>query len=450
MARGAQAAIGAGGGNPMGLYVSSHILHESTVTTSDPVLDMDSNVSFFSPVTHDHMMVVNPFKSKSGLKLADHTVLTPGCNYLQTSMPSESSGLISNTGVICVPDEQNTFRFVRRDQTPVMLPRITPAVLCSDASSNLLDVFSRADIVLEKVNIRFGYMPELIIAIADIKNMSTTDLIKEMVARSNLSSSPNDTVDPKNGDIVITNGVFPDLQNLSMKKSPKWGGNDSHKLHATNLHSFIVANPLASASVNGVPITTEGLALSEEKHKWAAGISNESEIFGAGCIGSGAIKAAAESRLASDLEPSRKGWIEVVKLQHNISAAATHIENTIKKSNKQNISKPMADAVTKIHEQYQVIKECKKVLQTHTSMLVATSDLITGGYAGNPSTAMVSPIRPEMLGIIGALSTTSIGFGVMMGRKEIDSVNSALLGSLTLSSSGGKFIPEHGGCTYIG
>ena len=449
MATGARASVGAGGGNPLGLYLSSHVLHESTVTTSDPVVDANSNVSFHSSVTQDPMMVVNPFKDSAKLKIAGNLtpVMTNNCFYLQVSMPTESSGLVTNTGVKTVTNVKDTFKFSRRDDSPVYLPKITPSVLCSDASTNLLDNFSRADITLNDINVRFGFMPEVISALASIKGMSTSDIVKEMAARASGSSpSKNASVDSKTGDVVVKNGTFPDIRSLeNIPANISWGEKGKQKLHAKILPTFMISNPLASASVNGVPITYEGFVLAEQKRMKAADISTttNSNVFGSGCIGSGALRAAANSRLTSDLEPLRKGWESVIKLQATFAKAAAHLKDAIEKSS-DNPTPETVEVINKLHKNHQSLEECRTILQNQTSLLVATSDLVTGGYAGDPSAAMVAPVRLETMGIIGALSAPIRGLGHLLKRDGVAAVNAAIREKLNLSSSNGRLIPEHG------
>nr|BDV50172.1 MAG: wsv360-like protein [Chiromantes dehaani nimavirus] len=449
MATGARASVGAGGGNSLGLYLSSHVLHESTVTTSDPVVDADSNVFFHSSVTQDPMMVVNPFKDSAKLKIAGGvtTVLTDNCSYLQVSMPTESSGLVTNTGVRTVTNLEDTFKFTRRDGSPVYLPKITPSVLCSDASTNLLDNFSRADVTLNNVNVRFGFMPEILSAIASIKGVSTSDIVKEMATRASSSSTKNTLVDSKTGDIIVKNGIFPDIRSLeNVPLNISWGKEDKQKLHASSLPAFMISNPLASASVNGVPVTYEGFLLAEQKRKKAAGISTTNpDIFGSGCIGSGALRAAANSRLTSDLEPLRKGWENVIKLRATFSRAATNLKDAIEKSGKKiTPGTETAEVINKLYKNFHTLNQCKEILQNQTSLLVATSDLVTGGYAGDPSVAMVAPVRPETMGIIGALSAPVRGLGHLLRRDGVAAVNAAIREKLNLSSSNGRLIPEHG------
>ena len=446
MATSARASIGAGGGNPLGLYISSHVLHESTVTTCDPVVDVDSNLSFHSSVTHDPMMVVNPFNETAKLKHSEgNVILSNKCSYLQVSMPTEFSGLVTNTGVKSVADTSDTFKFMRRDNTPIYLPKVTPSVLCSDASTNLLDNFSRADVVLNNVSVRFGFMPEIITAVASIKGVSTANVIKDMSVRA--GSPPltykDASVDGKTGDVVVKNGTFPDVRSLENAPSVSWGEEGKLKLHARVLPAFIVSNPLASASVNGVPITFEGFLLAEEKRKKAAGISLTGDVFGSGCIGSGALRAAASSRLTSDLEPLRKGWENVIKLQGIFSKAAASLRNAMDSSSK-NITPDATAVALKLHNNYKKLKECREILQNQTSLLVATSDLVTGGYAGDPSAAMVAPVRPETTGLIGAISAPVRGLGHLLKRDGVAAVNAALRERLSLPSSYGRLIPEHG------
>ena len=441
MAMGARASLGAGGGNPVGLYLSSHILHESIVTTSDPVQDIDTNVFYHSSVTQDPMMVVNPFKDSSKLKYTGGiSVLTDNCSYLQVSMPTEFSGLITNTGVKSVTKFGETFTFTRRDNSPINMPKITPSVICSDASTNLLDNFSRANVILTDVNFRFGFIPEVISAMASTKNMSNSDIVKEMINKSSVHPSKNASIDPNTGDIIVKNGIFPDTRSLENAPSNiTWGEKDKQKLHARILPAFMINNPLASASVNGVPITYEGFLLAEEKRKKAAGIStSNSNIFGSGCIGLRAV-----ASLTSDLEPLRRGWETVIGLQDTFSKAAANLKEMIKTRGGR-ITPETIKITERLHNNFSILKHCREILQNQISLLIATSDLVTGGYAGDPSVAMVAPVRPETMGIVGAISAPVRGLGHLLSRDGISAVNASIREKLHLSSSNGRFLPEHG------
>nr|BDT63071.1 MAG: wsv360-like protein [Trachysalambria curvirostris nimavirus] len=460
IANSARATVGAGGGNPLGLYVSSHILHESTISTSDPVTDTDINYSFYSPVTQDPMMVLNPFKDSAKLRESGSTssiLAADGrCFYLQVSMPTEFSGLVTNTGIRSVPNPDDTFKFTRRDNTPILLPKITPSVLCSDASLNLLDNFSRADVTLRDVNLRFGFMPEIISAIAHMRGTSVLEITREMSTRtgSSLTSHKNASVDPKTGDVLIENGTFPDVRPTKTEADENkrasdglWGGKDKQKLHARVFPAFLAGNPLASASVNGVPVTYDGFQLAEEKRKKAAGITYSFEAFGSGCIGTGALRAAANSRLVSDLEPLRKGWEEIIKLQGVFSKAAADLKKSLDDNRTighGRMSDQAAQITDRIHTHYMVLKQCREILQQQTSLMVATSDMVTGGYAGDPSAALVNPVRGETLGLIGAISAPIRGLGHLLNTDGVAAVNAAIRNKLTLSTSYGRLIPEHG------
>nr|BDT62662.1 MAG: wsv360-like protein [Metapenaeus ensis nimavirus] len=452
MANGGRAAIGAGGGNPLGLYISSHILHESTVATSDPVTDTDINFSFHSPVTRDPVMVVNPFKESAKLVVSggnNSAVLTKdgACHYLQVSMPTDSSGLVTNTSVSSVSDPADTFKFNRRDKTPITLPRLTPSVLCSDASQNLLDVFSRANLSLTNIELRFGFMPEIITAIARVKETNEEEIIKEMSARtaSSLISRKNTSVEHKTGDILIKNGTFPDLELMKVEEndvhSTLWGGKDKQKMPAKAFTSFLVNHPLASASVNGVPITQEGFLLAEEKRKRAAGITGGPDIFGSGCIGMGALNAMSNSRLMKDLEPLRKGWEEIIKLQEIFRKAATNLVKGLGGNHK--VDTHTDQITSKLYNNHKTLKECKKILQEQTSLLVTSIDMLTGGYAGDLTVALVNPVREESMGPIGAISAGTRGLGHLLKRDNIAAIVTDIKQRLTLPTSGGRLIPEH-------
>ena len=456
MATGARSVVGAGGGNPVGLYVSSHILHESTVATADPVLDEQTNLSFHSPVTQDPVMVVNPFKDSARLAVsssseASSILNSNACSYLQVSMPTESSGLITNTGYAAssTSSKEDKFRYIRRDNTPVYLPKVTPSVLCSDASTNLLDVFSRANVVLEDVNVRFGFMPEIITAVAKMRGISKAEAIKDMVSKGaiNNSSNKNAFVDAKTGDIVIRKGVFPDTRILHDAEKAKWGEDGTQKLHARALPVFLLNNPLAAAAVNGIPVTLDGLSLVEEKRRKAAGIvsSSSSSVgggLGDGCIGTGALRAAANSRLVSDLEPLREGWENIIKLQNIFSKAASELKRQM--SGNTRITSETGRVVDKLHANFKAMAECREILQNQAAILVATSDLVTGGYAGDPSVAMVAPVHPETTGLIGAISSPIKGLGHLLKREGVAAVTASIRQKLNLSTSNGRTPPEHG------
>nr|BDT63580.1 MAG: wsv360-like protein [Pasiphaea japonica whispovirus] len=457
MATGARAAIGAGGGNAVGMYLSSHILHESTVTTSNPVNDTTDNLKYHSSLTQDPVMVVNPFKNTANIIInRNNEILKNQCSYLQVSMPTESSGLVTNTGYIATTGSSSgktdNFVYMRRDKTKVVLPRITPAVLCSDASSNLLDVFSRANVVLEDVDVRFGFMPEIILAVSKIKGISKEEAIKEMVMRSNQNGSKT-KIDPKTGDVIVKGGVFPDTRTLYsqeqmsklISKNYNWGEGSDTKMKARALPTFFLNNPIAAASVNGVPITLEGNALSEEKRRKALGFipGNEKRTFGAGYIGTGALRAAANSRLVSDLEPIKKGWTEIISLQTIFSQAAVELSKILKPNENKNVPTDTQVMISKLYNNYKTLTECRDILQNQAALLVATSDLVTGGYGGDPSIAMVSPVRPESTGLIGAISSPIRGIGHLLKRNGVAAVTAAIRQKLNLPTSNGTTLPEH-------
>lgn len=335
---------------------------------------------------------------------------------------------------------------------------MTPAVLCSDASSNLLDVFSRANVVLEDMSVRFGFMPEIITAVAKYRGISKADAIKEMVAKNSInstSSGKGTTIDAKTGDIIIRNGMFPDTRVLyqatTAADKAKWGEEGSQKLHVKALPVFMLNNPLAAAAVNGIPITLEGLKLVEEKRRRAAGItspSNNSSTpkLGDGCIGTGALRAAANSKLVTDLQPLREGWESIIKLQNVFSKAASELKRQAISANPANrtMAKETENVASKLLANLEIVLQYREILQNQAAILVATSDLVTGGYAGDPSAAMVSPVHPETTGIVGAISSPVKGLGHLLNREGVAAVNASIRQKLNLTTSNGRTLPEHG------
>lgn len=147
------------------------------------------------------------------------------CSYLQVSMPTQFSGLVTSMELYMVSDEM--FAFKLRDGSVVHLNKINPAILCSDAFNNLLDEFASADTVLEDMEVTFEYMLEILHAIAKTKGTTRAEIIKEMANQSRLSSA---TVDRGTGDMVMKKmGIaFPPtvVFKASLSKSNGWGNTD--------------------------------------------------------------------------------------------------------------------------------------------------------------------------------------------------------------------------------
>nr|BDT63125.1 MAG: wsv360-like protein [Sicyonia whispovirus] len=477
IANGGRASLGAGGGNPVGLYLSSNVLHESTVTTTAPAVDVRDGLSFHSSVTRDPILVVNPFMRAAGLRSAAGLgpgsrsagdVLSDSCTYLQVSMPSEFSGLVTNTG-LRQPAGSGSFKFVRRDNTGVNVPRMTPAVLCTDASLNLLDDFSRADVSLTDVNLRFGFMPEILASIAKLKSVSVDEIKKQMAATNSSAATSTTTkrggpgrarVDALSGDVIVEGAVFPDAMSArsgaaallgsgaaSAALTDRWGEEGSGKLHARAFPTFFVGNPLATAAVNGVPITCEGGSLTEEKRRKALGFGLASDdSFGFGCVGAGALRAAAaDSRLTPDLEPLKKGWENLIEYQNLFAKAAGKLKEAVSKAG---ISEKLVPVIENMSSNYNKLKEYKEILREQTSLLVSTVDLVTGGYGGDPAAAMVMPVRPEAMGVMGVVTAPVRGLGHLLRAEGLAAVKTSFkekfLGGVDLPSSGGRMIPEHG------
>ncbi|AUO14954.1 WSSV095 [White spot syndrome virus] len=99
-----------------------------------------------------------------------------------------------------------------------------------------------------------------------------------MVSQNNINNNSNNngngtktTVDPVTGDIVITNATFPDTRPLYTAanggtSSFKWGDINDRKMHKA-FPTFFIGNPTAAATANGVPLTSEGISLTEEKQE---------------------------------------------------------------------------------------------------------------------------------------------------------------------------------------
>ena len=460
MARTARASVGAGGGNAMGIYPSSLLLQESTVLTAEPVVDTDNNYSFYSKVTQDPMMFVDPFKDSAGLAISSPVIangrttntggksLTP-CSYLQVSMPTQFSGLVTNTGLYMVSDEM--FAFKRRDGSVVNLNKIKPAVLCSDASTNLLDEFARADTVLEDMEVRFGFMPEILNAIAKVKGTNTAEVIKEMANQSGSSAA---MVDRGTGDVVVRKSgmAFP-FTTAAKSKSNGWG-NINGLLRGKLLPNFIASNPLGAASVNGIPITPEGEYLATLKRNKTAGISlspvhEDDNEFGKGVVSEAAIRSLG-GKLSSELKPLKEVWDKILKLQATLSKTAVAIRDGI---NNKTIKNPgNATAIVRLlYKDFDILRKCKNLIRDTTSRLVATSDLMTGGFGGDHTVAMVSPYKTEQFGVIGALSSgVQMGIGSLISTrsKGIEALRTATKEQITLNSGRGKCMPEHGNLSY--
>nr|BDV49826.1 MAG: wsv360-like protein [Penaeus semisulcatus pemonivirus] len=452
MTRSARAVIGAGGGHAMGLLPSSLVLHEMTISTTDGAVDTISREQFHSLGSRDPLVVITPFKEGSGLELpkmnsapiimqsAGGVQRTP-CSYLQVSMPTQFSGVVTNTGVVPLSAPQ-TFEYTRRDGTRLNLKRLQPAVLCSDAVTNVLDAVSRADLTLKGISVRFGYMPELISAIAAVQKRSTQAVIDSMVAAA--ASTPSSSIDPVNGDIVVTGGVFPTPESLTPRRFIKdsegqqyinnrpsaWGING--KLQARLLPRMFVDNPLSMASVNGVPLTDQGRQLSMEKGRTLA-------FDGILSVG-GILKSADDERLA----PLRASWNQLVNLRNKLSAAGSTIRDQLATS----VGIKDAEAtISKLYNQFRILEKGLDVIAQEAAKTIAVSDMLLGGSGGDPSTALMCPVNPESLGILGAIGSlvrTGTSLFAESRTRGITALHNTFRNKLVLNSAGGRVLAEHG------
>ena len=456
MARSARASIGAGGGHAMGMFPSSLILHEMTIATSDSALDTDSKDRFHESDTQDPLVVLNPFKNDGGL-LTDqryspfsdcdqcnysHRLKKRNpCSYLQVSMPTQFSGVVTNTGVNyllpnCEHHEQHT-------DSGTVTPHIKSVVLCSDAISNVLDGISRADMSLENINVRFGFMPELITAIAAVQNQSERAIIDSMIAAT--ASSPKAKMDPSTGDIEVSGGTFPTPETLTpgriMKRNTAgeglaWGVGG--KLEARLLPRMFIDNPLAIASINGVPLTEEGRQLARDKYS--------TSIF-EGVPPMNGLLSQKSALTHEHLEPLRASWNELVTLRNKISATGTAIRDHMEKNKTDNDHPEAKKTVDNLLSQYNTLTKALEVVAQETTKMIAASDMMFGGSGGDPATALICSVKPESLGILGAISSpirTGVGAFVDSISRGISALNDAFRNRLVLSSSGGRVQSEHG------
>nr|BDT63167.1 MAG: wsv360-like protein [Hemigrapsus takanoi nimavirus]GBG35368.1 wsv360-like protein [Hemigrapsus takanoi nimavirus] len=463
MARSARASVGAGGGNALGIYPSSLLLQESTVSTTEPVVDAISNTSFETTVTKSPMMIVDPFKESAGLELpnsasdiiataSDSSSLIP-CSYLQVSMPTQFSGLVTNTGVPVNNKNTDTFELKKRDGTVERYKKLVPSVLCSDASFNLLDEFSRADTTLNDMEIKFSFMPEVVSAVAKYKGMEVSDIIKKM-STNIVGGEVNRTT----GDVIVKKSgiAFPSYAVEAAKVVPTssstntWGGADG-LLQGRLLPSFLIFNPTGAASVNGVPITREGELLAAMKREKAAGVGEgDAEEFGKGMLSEGALRAVGDKAISSELKPLKESWDRIVKLQAVLSRTASSIYKSI---NNENIKNPKSvnDIVTTMKGDYNTLNNIKSAIRDIAARHIASSDLITGGYGGDPTQALIAPYKSEQTGVIGAISAgiqMGIGSLIATNSRGIEELRTAMEEQITLSSKQGREMPEHGGIRY--
>ena len=465
MARSARASVGAGGGNALGIYPSSLLLQESTVSTTEPVVDASNNTSFETTVTKSPMMIVDPFKESAGLELpksASNIIATGNddsgnlipCTYLQVSMPTQFSGLVTNTGVPVNNNHKNTFELKRRDGTVERYNKLVPSVLCSDASFNLLDEFSRTDTTLNDMEIKFSFMPEVVSAVAKYKGMEVSDIIKKM-STNIVGGEVNRTT----GDIIIKKSgiTFPSYAVEAAKDVPTsspstntWGGADG-LLQGRLLPSFLVFNPAGAASVNGVPIAREGELLAAMKREKAAGVGEgDAEEFGKGMLSEGALRAVGDKAISSELKPLKESWEEIVKLQAVFSKTADSIYKGIKNKTVKN-PESVSDIVMTLKENYNTLKDVKNFIRDMSARIIASSDLITGGYGGDPTQALIAPYKSEQTGVIGAISAgiqMGIGSLISTNSRGIEELRTAMEEKITLSSKQGREMPEHGGIRY--
>jgi len=211
------------------------------------------------------------------------------------SCPTQHSGVVTNTGIGGDEDGDeddemkknksdnndhdgaaNTFRLTLRDGRSINLKTIRPAVLVSDASTNILKTLARANASLEDISTTVGLLPELLTAIALLFNKSVTEAVSEMASNASRSASTTCRVDPKTGDITVGGGRLPLLSTknrtataadtVSSGRGPApW--EDMTKIRVQNILKQLISNPLSHVMVQGNPIDDTGIKTVERKMK---------------------------------------------------------------------------------------------------------------------------------------------------------------------------------------
>lgn len=199
-------------------------------------------------------------------------------------------------------------------------------------------------------------------------------------------------------------------------------------------------NPLAVASVNGVPLTEQGRRLSSRK--------GSAPVF-EGLLPTGGLVYTEQkpARLTSrQLEPMRLCYNELADLRDSIAERGVALRETIRKmpggmSDAQ--AKEVDSAVARLYAQHQTLAKAQEVVIRETANTVAVNNMLLGGWGGDPTTALISPFNSFDLGIVGMVSSNVRDAFVDSHIQGTSVLNDAFRGKV-LSSYGGRVMAEHG------
>jgi len=286
----ARVVLGAGGGNSGFVGLATHILHENTLVTKHAVTDTCNDHRMYE-IGQDKkpVLTVDPFSAGRLLirrdvifgdvnKKGKREGIVP--NYLQVSCPTQHSGVVTNTGIDdSRGDGGGIFPLTLRDGRHINLKPIRPAVLVSDASTNILKTLARANASLDDISTTVGLLPELLTAIALFFNKNVSEIISDMVSKSSSAY----TIDPATGDVTVDGGRLPVLNNTQhdsrttttaattnssgdrIRGPAPW--QDMAKIHVRNILNQLISNPLSHIMVQGDPIGNVGIETVERKMK---------------------------------------------------------------------------------------------------------------------------------------------------------------------------------------
>ena len=176
----------------------------------------------------------------------------------------------------------------------------------------------------------------------------------------------------------------------------------------------------------------------------------DAEEFGRGMLSEGALRAVGDKAISPGMEKLKESWEKVLKVQAVFSRTASSIFQSIENKTIK-IPHSVSDIAKTLKDNYNTLNDIKNFIRDMSARIIASSDLITGGYGGDPMQALIAPYKSEQTGVIGAISAgIQMGIGNLIATrsKDIEELSRTMEEQITLSSKQGREMPEHGGIRY--
>lgn len=218
-------------------------------------------------------------------------------------------------------------------------------------------------------------------------------------------------------------------------------------------------NPLGAASINGYPITSEGELMAMLKRQKTAGVvqgssdngGNNNDKFGEGIISESALRAVGDQFLNSELKPLKEAWDKLMELLGVFRKTATVFKHILSNNPSNQKQSNVTSMVQTLRSHIDTINKAQNFIRDEVARVVAGSDLISRGYGGDPTHALVSPHRYEFFGVLGAISSgvqDGLNGLYSMRNIDVDILRRSLEEQVVLPNKQGKVLPEHGNLRF--